>query len=64
VRALEAIRYVLQAQYNLISIGVLDGKECRIQVQIGIVTVSQGDGIILKGEKCGGLYKLKEGNLV
>jgi len=33
-------------------------------VQQGVVTVSQGDRVILKGEKCGGLYKLKEGNLV
>jgi len=30
VRALEAIWYVLEAQYNLISIGVLDEEECRI----------------------------------
>ena len=30
----------------------------------GVVTVSQGDRVILKGEKCGALYKLKEGNSV
>ena len=30
----------------------------------GVVTVSQGDRLILEGEKCGGLYKLKEGNSV
>ena len=33
-------------------------------MQQGIVTVSQGDRVILKGEKCGGLYKLKEVNSV
>ena len=33
-------------------------------MQHGVVIVSQGDRIILKGEKYGGLYKLKEGNSV
>ena len=33
VRALEAVRYVPEARYNLISIRVLDEKGCRIQVQ-------------------------------
>ena len=63
VRALEAIRYVTEARYNLICIRVLD-KERRIQVQQDVVTVSQEDGVSLKGEKCGGLYKLEEGNSV
>ena len=31
-------------------------------MQQGIVTVSQGDRVILKGEKCKWLYKLKEEN--
>ena len=33
-------------------------------MQQGVVTVSQGDRVILEGEKCGGLYKQKEGNSV
>jgi len=64
VRALEAVRYVQEARYNLISIRVFDEKVCQIQVQQGAVTVSQEDRVILKREKCGGLYKLKKGNLV
>ena len=32
VRALKAVRYVLEARYNLISSGVLDEKRCQIQV--------------------------------
>ena len=63
VRTLEAARYVPEARYNLISIRVLDEEGCQIQVQQGVVTVSQGDRIILKGEKCGGLYNLKEKKL-
>ena len=41
--ALEAIRYVPEAQYNLIFIRVLDEERCQIQVQQGVVTVSQGE---------------------
>jgi len=43
---------------------VLDEEGCWIHVQQGVVTVSQGDRVILEEEKCGGLYKLKEGNSV
>ena len=60
VRALEAVRYVPEARYNLISIEVLNEEECQIQMQQGVVTVSQGGRIILKREEYGGLYKLKE----
>ena len=64
VRALKAVRYVPEARYNLISIRVFDEEGYRIQVQQGVITASQGDRVILKGEKCGGLYKLKEENSV
>ena len=53
-----------QARYNLISIRVLDEEECRIQVQKSVIIVSQGDMVILEGEKCESLYKLKEENSV
>ena len=64
VHALEAVWYVPKLRYNLISIRVLDREEYRIQVQQGIITASQGDWVIIEGEKRGGLYKLKEGNSV
>jgi len=41
VRALEVVRYVSEAWYNLIFIGVLDEEGYQIQVQQGIVTVNQ-----------------------
>ena len=44
VCALEAVWYVPEARYILISIGVLDEEGCLIQVQRGVVTISQGDG--------------------
>ena len=46
VHALEAVKYVPEAWYNLISIEVLDEEGCRIQVQRGIVTISQGDRVV------------------
>ena len=33
MRALEAVRYVPEARYNLISIGVLNEEGCRLQVK-------------------------------
>ena len=41
VCALEAVRYVPEAHYNLIFIRMLDEKGCRIQVQQNVITVSQ-----------------------
>ena len=64
VHALKVVWYVPEARYNLISIGVLDKKGCQIQVQQGIVTVSQGDRVMLEREKYGGLYKIKKENSV
>ena len=43
---------------------MLNEEGCWIQVQQGVVTVIKGDRIILKGEKCEGLYKLKEENSI
>jgi len=47
VCALEVVRYVLEA-YNQISIRVIDEEGCQIQVQHDVVTISQGDKVILK----------------
>ena len=43
---------------------MLDKKGCQIQVKQDVITVSQGDRIILKEEKCGGIYKLKGKNSI
>ena len=40
VRTLESVRYVPEAMYNLIFIGVLDEEGCQIQVQQIIITAS------------------------
>ena len=64
VRALEAVRYFLEAHYNLLSIRVLDEEGYRIQVPQGVITVSQGDWVILKGMMRGALYKLEEENSI
>jgi len=64
VHALKAVWYVSEVWYNLIFIGVLDKEGCLIQMQQGIAKISYRDMVILKGEKCGGVYKLKEENSV
>jgi len=43
---------------------VLDEEGCWIQVQQGVVIISQRDRVILEEGKCEGLYKLKEENSV
>ena len=40
MHALEAVQYVQEAPYNLISIGVLDSEGCQITVKHGVITVS------------------------
>jgi len=62
VHTLEAVRYIPKVRYNIISIRVLDEEGCWIQVQQSVIIVSQGDRVILEGEKYGGLYKLKKEN--
>jgi len=62
--ALQAAQYASEARYYLISLGVLDEIGHQIKMQQGFITVCQEDKVILEGEKCGGIYKLKEGNSV
>jgi len=64
VRVLEAVQYVSEARYNLISIELLDEEGCQIQVQHSVVTVSQRDRVVLEEEKCESLYKLNKENSV
>jgi len=40
MHTLEAVRYIPEARYNLIFIGVLDEEECWIQVQQSVITVA------------------------
>ena len=53
VRVLEAVWYVSEALYNLISIGLLDEKRCWMKVLQSVVMVSQRDWVILKEKKFG-----------
>ena len=64
VRVLEAVQYVSEARYNLISIELLDEEGYHIQVQQSVVTVSQRDRVILEEEKYESLYKLNKENSV
>ena len=52
MRTLEAFQYFSEIQYNLISLWMLNSEGCQVQVQLVVVTVSEEDRVILKGEKC------------
>ncbi|GKV43027.1 hypothetical protein SLEP1_g50368 [Rubroshorea leprosula] len=58
VRTFE-VRHVPGLKKNLISMSELDSKGCRYSYEGGILKVSKGALVILKGKKVGGLYHLQ-----
>ncbi|KAK2971108.1 hypothetical protein RJ640_024053 [Escallonia rubra] len=58
VRTLGDIRYIPDLKKNLIFLGTLDSIKCGISVKGGVMKVSKGAMVIMKGQKIGNLYKL------
>ncbi|KAK2968682.1 hypothetical protein RJ640_005823 [Escallonia rubra] len=58
VRTLGDVRYILDIKKNLISLGTLDSIDCSISIKGGVMKVSKGAMVIMKGQKTGNLYKL------
>ncbi|GKV26776.1 hypothetical protein SLEP1_g36011 [Rubroshorea leprosula] len=58
VRTFE-VRHVPDLKKNLISMSELDFKGCRYSCESGVLKVSKGALVILKGKKVGGLYHLQ-----
>ena len=58
VRTLGGVAYVPKLRRNLISLSQLDSKGCRCFVAGGAMKITRGCMILMKGEKCGGLYRL------
>lgn len=58
VRSLGGVRYVPKLQKNLISLSRLDSKDCMCTIAKGVMEITRGGKILLKGEECGGLYRL------
>ncbi|XP_071704885.1 uncharacterized mitochondrial protein AtMg00300-like [Rutidosis leptorrhynchoides] len=63
VRTLTEVRHVPELKKNLISLGTLESIGCEYRVRGGVLKVSRGALVVMKGERFNGLYLLK-GNTV
>ncbi|GJR53654.1 transposable element [Tanacetum coccineum] len=59
VRTLTDVRHVPELKKNLISLGTLDSIGCDYRGRGGVLKVSKGTLVVMKGEKTNGLYLLK-----
>jgi hypothetical protein len=58
IRTLGDVMYVPRFRRNLISLSQLDSKGCRMLSAGGVVKISRGCMVLMKGEKCGGMFRL------
>nr|GEW85876.1 retrovirus-related Pol polyprotein from transposon TNT 1-94 [Tanacetum cinerariifolium] len=59
VRTLKDVRHVLELNKNLISLRTLDSIGCDYRGRGGVLKVSKGALVVMKGKKTNGLYLLK-----
>ncbi|GKB10607.1 retrovirus-related pol polyprotein from transposon TNT 1-94 [Tanacetum coccineum] len=59
VRTLTDVRHVPELKKNLISLGTLDSNGCNYRGRGGVLKVSKGALVVMKGKKTNGLYLLK-----
>ena len=59
LRTLSNVRHVPDLKRNLISLGTLESKGCKYSAEGGVLKVSKGTRILLKGLRQGGLYVLQ-----
>ena len=58
VRELKEVRYVSQVKKNLISVGVMKALGHRVSVRDGILKMTRGSMVVLKGVRYNKLYYL------
>ncbi len=58
VRFLGDVVYVPKFRRNLKSLSQLDSKGCRVSSAGGVMKVSRGCMVLMKGEKCGSMFRL------
>ncbi|KAK3020800.1 hypothetical protein RJ639_047756 [Escallonia herrerae] len=58
VKTLGDVRYIPDLKKNLIFLVTLDSIDCSISIKGGVMKVSKGAMVIMKGQKTGNLYKL------
>lgn len=63
IRVLEGVRYVPDLKRNLISLGMLDAQGYVYKAEGGVLKVTKGSMVMMRGELVNGLYKLKGSTL-
>ena len=58
VRELKDVRYIPQLKKNLISVGALETQGVRGTLEEGVLKMSSGSLVVLKGVQCNNLYYL------
>lgn len=58
VRTLTKVRHVPELTKNLISLGALDSLGCQYGAESGVLKVTKGALVVIKGQKVGNLYKM------
>ncbi|MBA0777655.1 hypothetical protein Gotri_005650, partial [Gossypium trilobum] len=64
IKTLSDVRHVHELKKNLICLGILDLKGCRINIESNGSKVSRGALVLIKGKKIGSLYVLKESMVI
>ena len=58
IRTLSDVRHIAALKKKLISLGILDSNRCRCIAEDGVLKVSRGALVLMKGKRSGNLYTL------
>ena len=59
VRTLSDVRHIPELKKNLVSLGTLEPNGCTYKAGCGVIRISKGALIMMKGQKQNGLYLLQ-----
>ena len=64
IRTLTDVRHVPKLKKNLISLGTLDSNGCTYKAEGGVLRISKGALVVMKGKKINGLYTLQGSTVI
>ena len=64
IRTLIDVRHVPKLKKNLISLGTLDSNGCTYKAEGGVLRISKGALVVMKGKKINGLYTLQGSTVI